>query len=295
MSRRARLLNWWLRHVEKPALARMGVDDLDRVRRRFEFQARLLFPLPRGLARRWTTRAGLPASRSGRRRDAPALPAWRRLCLRQPAHPQGPCRAAGGAHRPRRGSARLSPGAGASLSPPRPRRFRALPTNGRARPGDPCRGQRRRRARPGASGAGLRRARPAAAARDAVAVAVDGPDPVGRRALPPTKTPRCCCPSAGSPSRATNTSRAPIPPTRSPARFSPRFPAPGRCMSGSATREILRDDSRRLVERLRAQGVDVHLTEEPDLVHAWPLFPGWLLPEAETTLDQMAEAVRAAL
>lgn len=52
--------------------------------------------------------------------------------------------------------------------------------------------------------------------------------------------------------------------------------------------EILRDDSRRMAERLRAQGVDVTLIEEHDLPHVWPLFHN-ILPEARRTLDQVAD------
>ena len=51
--------------------------------------------------------------------------------------------------------------------------------------------------------------------------------------------------------------------------------------------EILRDDSRRMVARLRAQGVDVTFEEEHDLPHVWPIFHN-TLPEARRTLDNLA-------
>jgi acetyl esterase/lipase len=47
-----------------------------------------------------------------------------------------------------------------------------------------------------------------------------------------------------------------------------------------------------MVDVLRDQGVETHLTIAPGLPHAWPIFPGWLLPEAEQTLDEMAAAIR---
>ena len=47
-----------------------------------------------------------------------------------------------------------------------------------------------------------------------------------------------------------------------------------------------------MVAALEAQGITAHLTVEPGLPHVWPIFPGWLLPEAERTLDQMSAAIR---
>ena len=51
--------------------------------------------------------------------------------------------------------------------------------------------------------------------------------------------------------------------------------------------EILRDDSRRMAERLREQGVEVTYIEEDDLPHVWPLFHN-ILPEARRTLAAAA-------
>ncbi|MEP1355572.1 MAG: alpha/beta hydrolase [Tateyamaria sp.] len=51
--------------------------------------------------------------------------------------------------------------------------------------------------------------------------------------------------------------------------------------------EILLDDSVRLADRLKAQNVKVDLSVARDLPHVWPLFHN-LIPEAKTTLDQLA-------
>ncbi|OIQ45831.1 MAG: esterase [Roseobacter sp. MedPE-SW] len=51
--------------------------------------------------------------------------------------------------------------------------------------------------------------------------------------------------------------------------------------------EILLDDSRRIVDRMQAQGVDVTYVEEVDLPHVWPLFHN-SLPEARSTLKTLA-------
>lgn len=51
--------------------------------------------------------------------------------------------------------------------------------------------------------------------------------------------------------------------------------------------EILVDDTRRMAERLRAQGVAVHETVEHDLPHVWPMFQR-LMPEANATLEALA-------
>lgn len=51
--------------------------------------------------------------------------------------------------------------------------------------------------------------------------------------------------------------------------------------------EILRDDSRRMAKRLEEQGVHVTFEERHDLPHVWPLFHN-ILPEARETLDQIA-------
>ena len=56
--------------------------------------------------------------------------------------------------------------------------------------------------------------------------------------------------------------------------------------------EILLDDSLRLAERLKEQGVSVTLVQEHDLPHVWPLFRGYL-PEADKTLRSVADWIRS--
>lgn len=56
--------------------------------------------------------------------------------------------------------------------------------------------------------------------------------------------------------------------------------------------EILRDDSRRIVDRMNAQGVDITFDEAHDLPHVWPIFHN-TLPEARATLDTLAGWIRA--
>ncbi len=55
--------------------------------------------------------------------------------------------------------------------------------------------------------------------------------------------------------------------------------------------EILRDDSRRMVERLTEQGVPTTYVEEHDLPHVWPIFHN-TLPEARRTLDTLADWIK---
>ncbi|WP_377508580.1 alpha/beta hydrolase [Octadecabacter sp. R77987] len=69
--------------------------------------------------------------------------------------------------------------------------------------------------------------------------------------------------------------------------------APVRIWVGDA--EILYDDSRRMVAALVDQGVDAVLTEEHNLPHVWPIFPGWQLPESEVTIGQISRVVHTSL
>ncbi|MDJ0822877.1 MAG: alpha/beta hydrolase [Paracoccaceae bacterium] len=55
----------------------------------------------------------------------------------------------------------------------------------------------------------------------------------------------------------------------------------------AGTTEILLDDTRRMTQRLRDQGVTVTEVIETDLPHVWPLFQT-LLPEARATLREVA-------
>lgn len=58
----------------------------------------------------------------------------------------------------------------------------------------------------------------------------------------------------------------------------------------SAT-EILRDDSRRMVDRLRGFGATVEAVEAPHGPHVWPMFHGYA-PEADATLRAVARFVQ---
>ena len=59
----------------------------------------------------------------------------------------------------------------------------------------------------------------------------------------------------------------------------------------AGTTEILCDDARRLAARLKNEQVDVTFEERADLPHVWPLFHN-TLPEARETLDHLAEWIR---
>lgn len=59
-----------------------------------------------------------------------------------------------------------------------------------------------------------------------------------------------------------------------------------------ARSEILLDDSRRMAEILRRDGVTVSLQEWGNLPHVWQYFHGWL-PEARTALSDAADFIRS--
>lgn len=56
--------------------------------------------------------------------------------------------------------------------------------------------------------------------------------------------------------------------------------------------EILRDDAHAIAARLRDNGVPVQLDEKHDLPHVWPILHS-ILPEARETLDDLAAWIRA--
>ncbi len=58
--------------------------------------------------------------------------------------------------------------------------------------------------------------------------------------------------------------------------------------------EILLDDTRRIVPRMKAQGVSVQMHIAHDVPHVWPLFHN-TLPEARQTLRQLAGWIRTRL
>lgn len=71
-----------------------------------------------------------------------------------------------------------------------------------------------------------------------------------------------------------------------------RFEGAGPVWITVADTEILLDDSTRMAEVLRAQGVEVELIVEHDLPHVWPIFHN-ILPEARQTLQALANWVQA--
>ena len=54
--------------------------------------------------------------------------------------------------------------------------------------------------------------------------------------------------------------------------------------------EILRDDTTRIADRIRAQGGEARVDFWPDTPHVWQIFTGWL-PEADEALLRVAEFV----
>lgn len=58
--------------------------------------------------------------------------------------------------------------------------------------------------------------------------------------------------------------------------------------------EILRDDARRMAARLKEAGAHVTYREENDLPHVWPIFHN-ILPEAHETLDDLSHWLRQRL
>jgi monoterpene epsilon-lactone hydrolase len=73
-----------------------------------------------------------------------------------------------------------------------------------------------------------------------------------------------------------------------------QFPGAGPVLILASTAEILLDDSRRMAAALASQKVPVDLILEPSLPHVWPFFARYL-PEADRTLDLIGTRLRAAL
>jgi acetyl esterase/lipase len=59
-------------------------------------------------------------------------------------------------------------------------------------------------------------------------------------------------------------------------------------------REVLLDDATRLVDRARADGVDVTLEIEEEMIHVWHAF-ATLMPEADEGVRRVAEFLRSKL
>ncbi|MGI3186155.1 alpha/beta hydrolase [Nioella aestuarii] len=292
MTLRARLLNTWLRWIERPALNRLTSFDIARVRRRFEWQGWLLFPLPRGVAKRWTERAGMEVLELGPHTGTTLLY----------LHGGGYVFGSPRTHKGLAARLALRMGVGAvvpdyPLAPEAPfpaapeavlRLYREMASQGPViLAGD-------------SAGGGLSLSLLAMICADP-----DLPQPLATLVLSPLTD----LAMTGDSLRTNDATEVVLPPdgVRQSAlryldggapedpRASPlyaQFPGAGPVHVWVGDGEILLDDSRRMVAALRAQGVETHLTIETGLPHVWPLFPGLLLPEAETTLDQMAAAIR---
>ncbi|WP_306047749.1 alpha/beta hydrolase [Nioella sp. MMSF_3534] len=293
MSVRARLLNTWLRWIERPALNRLARQDAAiRVRRRFEWQCRILCPVPRGVAQRWTERAGMEV-----------------LELGDPTGPQLLYLHGGayvfGSHRTHKGLAgrlvkRIGGGAVVPhypLAPESPfpaapeaalRLYRQMAAQGPVvLAGD-------------SAGGGL-----ALSLLAMICADPDLPQPLATLVLSPLTD----LAMTGDSLQTNDASEVVLPPEgirvsalgyldgadpqdpRASALYA-QFPGAGPVHVWVGDGEVLLDDSRRMVDVLQGQGVAAHLTIAPGLPHVWPIFPGWLLPEAEVTLDQMAAAIR---
>lgn len=61
-----------------------------------------------------------------------------------------------------------------------------------------------------------------------------------------------------------------------------------------ARTEILRDDTLRMADHLRAEGTEVEVDLWDDCPHVWPIFQGWL-PEADAALSNIARFIRERL
>lgn len=72
------------------------------------------------------------------------------------------------------------------------------------------------------------------------------------------------------------------------------FPNPPPALFQYAESEILRDDSRRMAEKLRAAGGDVTEMTWPHAIHVFQVFDG-VLPEARDALEGVARFIRAHL
>ena len=292
-SLRARLLNRWLRTVEKPAINRIPSVPATRARQKFDRQMRMIYGLPRGL--RSIQVAGFDALETGPA-DAP-VPV---LYLHGGAYLIGSPQAYAGLAR------RLARRCGLRVIVP------AYPLA----PENPF---------PAAPDAALEIYRALAAqgpvflggdsAGGGLALSLLGqicahglPQPLQTFVLSPWTDL-----TLASPSIAENANcEAVLPHARmvegrdaylngAPAddpRASPIF---ADFKGASAVRiwvgdtEILLDDSRRMAAHLQAQGVDVDLTVARDLPHVWPIFARWQLPESDATLGDIAAGIHTSL
>ncbi len=72
-----------------------------------------------------------------------------------------------------------------------------------------------------------------------------------------------------------------------------RFEGLPRSIIFASDSEILRDDSVRLVDKMRSAGVEVDFRLEVGLAHVWPLFKP-LMPESRRAIDETATFIRKA-
>lgn len=82
---------------------------------------------------------------------------------------------------------------------------------------------------------------------------------------------------------------------RDDPRLSPlfaRFPGAPPAFLQVSDSEILRDDTLRMAERLKQQGAEVTLQIWPGAPHVFQIFDGWL-PEARRALNEAGQAIRA--
>lgn len=293
MSLRARILNGYLRAIEKPAIRRIARLPVARARQKFERQMRMIYGRPRGLRR--VQIAGFDAVETGPA-DAP-VPV---LYFHGGAYLIGSPRAYAGLARrlARRCGCRVIVPA-YPLAPEHP--FPAAP--------DAALAIYRALAKQGpvilggdSAGGGL------ALSLLGQICAQDLPQPLQTFALSPWTDL-----TLASPSIAENAQHEAVLPHErmvegrdaylngAPAddpRASPVFAdfkgaAPVRIWVGDT--EILLDDARRMAARLQGQGVDVDLTIARDLPHVWPIFAGWQLPESDATLDDVAAGIHTSL
>lgn len=294
MSWQARLLTLWLRHVERPALARIAEPEA--IRRRFEWQARWVFPVKRGVQVAPVDLGGVPGLRVGAR-PAPATI----LHLHGGAYVFGSART----HLGLAGALYLESGLPVVLP-----EYRCAPEAPFPAAFDDARAAYLALVEAGqkvvlggdSAGGGL------ALALLASIVDEKLPQPILTYGFSPFTDM-----TYSGASIEENAMREVLLPVerigevremylqgadpRDP-RASPLFAAfagaAGPVALWGSGAEILRDDARRMAERLRCQGVEVRLQEQADLPHASPYFVH-LLPEARQTVAGPSAQIGGAL
>lgn len=72
------------------------------------------------------------------------------------------------------------------------------------------------------------------------------------------------------------------------------FPNPPPVFVAYSEAEVLRDDSTRMIDALRAQGAEIETDVNQTAPHVWHLFQGWV-PEADVSLNKAAAFIRRRL